>query len=126
MADDAAEVVKKDFQAFSGLAIPIKRAAWLMAIMAQLAYTPFDEDNYIAVLSMAAELADLAEKDAIAEKLKTLLKTIDRRENTDNAILRAVLEEGGFILKGVLFSAETDTQGFLAVKNRLTTTPAWP
>lgn len=122
MADDAAEVVTKDFQAFSGLAIPIKRAAysdrtaWLMAIMAQLAYTPFDEDSDNAVLSMAAELAELAEKDAIAEKLKTLLKTIDRRENTDNAILRNVLKEGGFILKGVLFSAETDTQGFVAVK----------
>lgn len=112
----------KDFTRFNELSVPTKRAAysdrtaWLMAIMAELAYVQFDEDSQNALLSMAADLAALSDRDDIAEKLKQLLSTIDRRENTDNKILREVLAEGGFTLKGVLFAAETDTQGFVAVK----------
>lgn len=129
MTDDTATIAAKDFRAFSGLSIPVKRAAysdrtaWLMAIMAELAYTPFDEDNNNAVLSMAADLAALVDKDKIADKLKDLLKTVDRRPNTDNAILRSVLQEGGFILKGVLFDPATDTQGFVTVRKATDTDP---
>lgn len=112
----------KDFSRFAELPVPTKRAAysdrtaWLMAIMAELAYTQFDEDSKNAVLSMAADLATLSNKDDIAEKLKQLLTTIDHREKTGNKILREILAEGGFTLKGVLFAADTDTQGFVAVK----------
>ncbi len=105
---------------------PVKRAAysdrvaWLMAILAELAYTPFDQEDNNLLLSLAQELAELTDQDKIAERLKNLAKLMnltDRDPATeDNATLRGALNAGGFELKGVLFDDRTDTQGYVAVR----------
>ena len=54
---------------------PVKRAAysdrtaWLMAVLSELAYMPFDQDDDSSILSLARELAELTNRDEIAERL---------------------------------------------------------
>ena len=105
---------------------PIKRAAysdrsaWLMAIMAELAYTRFDQDDDSSILTLARELAELTDREQIVERLRGLAAMSGcAREGgatEDNALLRSALANGGFRLKGVLFDAVTDTQGYVAVR----------
>ena len=96
------------------------RAAWLMAIMAELAYTRFDQEDDSRILSLARELAELTDREQIVERLRGLAALLgsDREAGAteDNALLRGALAAGGFCLKGVLFNAATDTQGYIAVK----------
>ena len=97
------------------------RAAWLMAVLSELAYTPFDQDDDSSILSLAGELAELTDRDRIAERLKELAALLGSarggaRTAEDNAPLRQALAAGGFALKGVLFDASTDTQGYVAVR----------
>ena len=114
--------IKRDFDRFSGLTPPVKRAAysdrtaWLMAILAELAYTRFDQEDDSSLLSMAAELAELTDQEEIAERLKKLGQVLENRDNSENKILRGLLDAGGFELKGVLFDEKTDTQGYVAVR----------
>ena len=72
-------------------------------------------------MSLARELAELTDQDEIARGLKglaTLLGAVqDSEREGGNAALREALAVGGFELKGVLFDAHTDTQGYVAVKN---------
>ena len=106
---------------------PVKRAAysdrtaWLMAVLAELAYIRFDQDKETPILSLARELAELTDQDEIARGLKglaTLLGAVQGPEREGgNAALREALAVGGFELKGVLFDAHTDTQGYVAVKD---------
>ncbi len=106
---------------------PVKRAAysdrtaWLMAVLSELAYTPFDQDDDSSILSLARELAELTDRDQIAERLKGLAALLGAARGAptaagDNAPLRQALAAGGFALKGVLFDAGTDTQGYVAVR----------
>ncbi len=106
---------------------PVKRAAysdrtaWLMAVLAELAYTPFDQDDDSSILALARELAELADRDRIAERLKELAAVLGSGRGgptagRDNAPLRQALAAGGFALKGVLFDGGTDTQGYVAVR----------
>ncbi len=105
---------------------PVKRAAysdrtaWLMAVLSELAYTPFDEDDDSAILALARELAELTDRDRIAERLQGLATLLGvgggQPAAGGNARLRAALATGGFELKGVLFDAGTDTQGYVAVR----------
>ena len=96
------------------------RAAWLMAIMAELAYTRFDQDDDSSILSLARELAELTDREQIAERLRGLAALLGSARQggptEDNALLRRALAVGDFRLKGVLFDAGTDTQGYVAVK----------
>ena len=106
---------------------PLKRAAysdrtaWLMAVLSELAYTPFDQDDDSAILALARELAELTNRDQIAERLKGLAALLGSARPgvaaaEDNTPLREALAAGGFALKGVLFHAGTDTQGYVATK----------
>ena len=105
---------------------PVKRAAysdrtaWLMAIMAELAYTKFDQDDDSSILALARELAELTDREQIVERLRGLAALLgSAREGgatEDNALLRSALAAGEFHLKGVLFDAATDTQGYVAVR----------
>ena len=96
------------------------RAAWLMAIMAELAYTRFDQDDDSSILSLARELAELTDREQIVERLRGLAallgSTREGGATEDNALLRSALDAGEFRLKGVLFDATTDTQGYVAVR----------
>ena len=72
----------RDFETLAKMNVPVKRAAysdrtaWTMAILAELAYSPFDEESNDHILELAAELAKLADKDKIAERLTALQKVL--------------------------------------------------
>ena len=120
----------QDFAQLAEMRVPVKRAAfsdrtaWIMAILAELAYTPFDEESDDYILSLAADLAKLTEQDEIAERLKSLRNVlaglnptpddVDRRD----AALKAALAAGGFEIAGgrVFHDAATDTEGFVVVR----------
>ena len=105
---------------------PVKRAAysdrtaWLMAVLSELAYTRFDQDDDSLILSLARELAELTDSKQIAERLRGLAAMFGAVGGAspadDNKLLRECLAAGGFELKGVLFDAGTDTQGYVAVR----------
>ena len=120
---------QSDFKDIAKMTVPVKRAAysdrtaWIMAILAELAYTPFDEESEQTILSLAAELAQLTEQDKIAERLTAFQKILAGinpalgTEMEKNKSLKAALEVGGFELAGnVLHKPETDTQGFVAYR----------
>lgn len=90
--------------------------AWVMAIMSELAYMRFEEEDLGSLLALAAELAKALGRiasDSDAQALEGLLAT---RDNRGNRLLRGVLAAGGFELIGVLPDPGTDTQGFVAVR----------
>ena len=105
---------------------PVKRAAysdrtaWLMAVLSEIAYIRFDQDDDSSILSLARELVQITDLNQIEERLRELSKILrtsrPKSSNDDNALLRGCLKAGGFDLKGVLFDAKTDTQGYVAVK----------
>ena len=115
--------IRSDFTKLSTLEPPVRRAAysgrtpWLMAIMSELAYTRFDEEDTCSLTALATELAEITDRDVIADKLQSLGKTIGKRDGNDNETLRSVLAVGGFELRGVLFNSSTDTQGFVATRS---------
>ena len=120
----AEQELHKDLIQFSKLKIPVPvkraaysdRTAWLMGILSELAYTPFDEDNKSSLLTLATELAELTDRDVIAEKLKKFKDIAATDNKSNNEILRSMLKIVGFELRGVLFDLGTDTQGFVAVR----------
>ena len=125
MAIDA----NRDFKELAEMSVPVKRAAysdrtaWIMAILAELAYIPFDEESEQTILSLAAELAKLTAQDKIAERLTEFQKIlaginpVPGTETGKNERLKAALKVGGFELAGdVLHKPETDTQGFVAYR----------
>ena len=120
---------KSDFKELATMSVPVKRAAysdrtaWIMAILAELAYTPFDEESEQTILSLAAELAKLTEQDEIVKRLTAFQKILaginsaPDLEVDKNKRLKAALEVGGFELAGdILHNQDTDTQGFVAYR----------
>lgn len=114
-----------DFTRIGGLKPPVKRAAysdrtaWLMAILAEIAYLRLDEDADNSILALAEELANITNQDEIADRLRKLSAFLDTQSgetDTDNQVLRQALATGDFTLKGVLYDAATDTQGYVAVR----------
>ena len=87
-----------------------------MAIFSELAYARFDEDDQSYIKMLASELAGLSDQDAIAEKISDLLTQVGKDEGSKNELLKSILAIGGFELRGVLFDAGTDTQGFVATR----------
>ncbi len=120
----------QDFKTLGTMKVPVKRAAysdrtaWIMAILAELAYTPFDEESNQLILDLAEELAKLTDQQKIADKLSGLQKTLaglnpaPANEADRNKALKAALAVGGFQLAGgkVLHNVATDTQGFVACR----------
>ena len=88
---------------------PVKRAAysdrtaWLMAVLSELAYTRFDQDDDSSILALARELAELTDRERIAERLRDLAAMLGATgcgsRVGDNALLRECLAAGGFELK---------------------------
>lgn len=111
--------IVRDFSQLDEMKVPVKRAAysdrtaWIMAILAELAYVPFEEECKESVLTLAAELATLTDQKEIADRLMEFRHTLPDREN-GNKQLRDALALGGFQLEGVLYHPSTDTQGFVA------------
>ena len=125
MATDASQ----DFNKLNELAVPVKRAAfsdrtaWTMAVLAELAYIPFDEESNQTILTLAGELAKLTDQNEVAQRLADFQKVLAGLtplpdDGADkNTKLKTALAVGGFELAGeVLHSAATDTQGFVAYR----------
>lgn len=118
--------INNDFERLGELSPPVKRAAysdrtaWLMAILSELAYTRLDEDDDQSILELARELAELTDQQAIAQRLRSLSGFLGSGGSgggpAGNVLLGEALNAGGFELKGVLFDASTDTQGYVAVR----------
>ncbi|MCY3698379.1 MAG: lipase family protein [Gemmatimonadetes bacterium] len=120
--------IDRDFGDLAVMRVPVKRAAysrrtaWTMAILAELAYTPFDEESEQHILDLAEELATLTDREKIADRLVKFRKTLGGLDGAPeaerrNQKLRAALACGGFQLVGsVLYDPGTDTQGFVAVR----------
>lgn len=122
----------RDFAKLNEMAVPVKRAAysdraaWIMALLAELAYMPLDEESDQQLMSLAGELAKLTDQEQIVERLAELRKTLaglnppPSGEDVSNRKLTAALKAGGFELAGgrPLHDAVTDTQGFIACRPR--------
>ncbi|UTW51756.1 lipase family protein [bacterium SCSIO 12827] len=118
----------QDFKELAELEIPARRAAfsdrtaYLMAVLAEIAYTPLDEETPDQILALAGELAGITDATQIADRLKEVQKVLaglnppPASEDDSNAVLKAMLGAGGFNLVGVLHNVATDTQGYVAVK----------
>ncbi|MDF1734578.1 MAG: lipase family protein [Minwuia sp.] len=133
--------VKADLTSLSQTPQPVKRAAysdrmaWMMASLSQLAYLPFDEESEQELLSLAADLARLADQQKIAELLRDLSERLIARrppastrgqkasEQESNAILREVLKVANFELLHVIHEPVTDTQGFIVRRKASATDP---
>ena len=101
---------------------PLKRAAysdrtaWMMAVLAELAYERFEGagENYI---NLAAELAKLTNRDEIARLLNEVSEKLRDPDASDTERLEATLKSGGFELVGApIHDPLTDTQGYLAYR----------
>lgn len=124
MSDD----IPQDFEQLTKMKVPVKRAAysdrtaWVMAILAELAYYPFDVESDERILQLAGELAALTSQDQIAARLRALHRDLlglappPQSEEENNVLLRAALAAGGFRLVGVLHRPENETQGYVAVR----------
>jgi triacylglycerol lipase len=123
---------RQDFERITEMPIPVKRAAfsdrtaWMMAILAELAYEEFDEEKSLFLPKLAAELAGLTNQKKIEERLRDLqaklaaLSKTPAGPKTKNKALKATLEAGGFKLAGgrVIHNEASNTQGFVACRPR--------
>ena len=112
--------LKIDFERIAECRPPVRRAAysdrtaWLMAILAELAYCRLDEEDESALMDLAAELAGLDDSGDIERRLRKFRESLVHADCDGNHVLRSILKAGGFELRGVLFDFATDTQGFVA------------
>jgi len=96
--------------AYSGL------TAWVMAIMSELAYLRFEEEELSALFALPAELGKAVGRIPSGSEAQGLERLLTTRDNRDLRLLRAVLAAGGFELVGGLSDHGADTQGFVAVR----------
>ena len=92
--------------------------AWLMAILSEIAYTPFREYTNAELVALSKELADANNHDVDEYDLSALERNLESGELVSSSLLQSLLKLGGFALVGELLSPETDTQGFVAVSVR--------
>ena len=90
--------------------------AWVMAIMSELAYMRFEEEDLSSLLALPAELGKAMGRPPYNSEWQETKGLLATRDNRDNQLLRAVLAAGGFELVGALSDPGTDTQGFVAVR----------
>lgn len=113
--------LKTDLERIAACRPPVRRAAysdrtaWLMAILAELAYCRFDEEDESALMNLASDLAGLADPEHIERRLRDFRESLGCVRREGNHVLRSILKAGGFDLRGVLFDRATDTQGFVAL-----------
>ena len=90
--------------------------AWVMAILSELAYMRFEEEDLSSLLALPAELGKAMGRPPCNSELQEIEGLLATRDNKDCRLLRAVLDAGGFELVGTLSDPGTDTQGFVAVR----------
>ena len=90
--------------------------AWVMAIMSELAYMRFEDEDLSSLLALPAELGKAMGRPRSTSELQEIEGLLVTRDNRGSRLLRAVLAAGGFELVGVLSDHATDTQGFIAVR----------
>lgn len=90
--------------------------AWVMAMMSELAYMRFEEEDLGSLLALPAELGKAMGRPPSNSELQKIEGLLAARDYKDWRLLRAVLTAGGFELVGSLSNAGTDTQGFVAVR----------
>ena len=90
--------------------------AWVMAIMSELAYMRFKEEDLSSLLALPAELGKAVCRIPADSELQEIEGLLATRDNRDCRLLRAVLAGGRFELVGALSDPGTDTQGFVAVR----------
>lgn len=121
------------FSELRAMRVPIKRAAysdrtaWTMAILAELAYTPFDSERGTRLTTLAVELAKMAvggkdEQELVAaaeSRVRDFLLTIRNLETKGgNEQLKTALAAGGFELAGgaPIHEPSSDTQAYVTVR----------
>ena len=97
-----------------------------MAILAEFAYTPFDEEVKSDPTRFAKELAKISIADKNEQKLATkiedrirnFLKTACAQNSSENEQLKTALKAGGFTLAGgtPIHEPSTDTQAYVAIR----------
>lgn len=87
-----------------------------MAIMSELAYMRFEEEDLSALLALPAELGKAMGRPPSCSELQEIEGLLTTRDNKDCRLLQAVLAAGGFQLVGALSDPVTDTQAFIAVR----------
>ena len=127
------EETENHFRELQALQIPAKRAAysdrtaWIMAVLSELAYVPFDEEDGTQLTALAVDLASLATggKDqqelaaTVEDRIRSfLVKARNRAANGRNGQLKAALAAGGFELAGgkPIHEPATDTQAYVAIR----------
>ena len=93
-----------------------RHTAWVMAIMSELAYMRFEEEDLSSLLALPTELGKAMARPSSNSELQEIEALLATRNNRENQLLCAVLAAGGFELVGVLSDPGTDTQGFVAVR----------
>lgn len=115
--------IKNQFAEIKAASPPVKRAAysdrtaWMMAVLSQLAYERF-EGTGANMLKLAAELARLGETEKIATRLLQLSKLLSTPSTASTNVLEEALKAGGFELIGTIDRTETDTQGYVAIREK--------
>ena len=90
--------------------------AWVMAIMSELAYMRFEEEDLGSLLELPAELGKAMGRPPSNSELQEIEGLLATRDNRDNQLFRAVLAAGRFELVGPLSDHDTGTQGFVAIR----------
>ena len=132
MGDIDTQELERNLEELKTIPVPVKRAAfsdrtaWILAILAELVYLEFDEENDAYFLDLARELANLTDEKKVKEKLEAVQATLarlhspaaDDKDKNKNKKLKAVLAAGGFKLAGdkVIFDKATDTQCIVVVR----------
>lgn len=81
------------------------RTAWLMSVMADMAYQPFEKHDDEALMTIAEELASMNQNpESIKDKLLEVSSILARGDSLVEEHMRVVLASGGFELVGTFFS----------------------
>lgn len=95
----------------AGMGMPMQRTAysdrtsWLMAILADMAYEPFEKQSDFTLESIAEELAQVSgDVKSIRDKLSAARNALKAGDLDVEAAMKTVLEVGGFDLIGTFFS----------------------
>lgn len=133
--EDVSTETESDFKKLAAMTVPAKRAAysdrtaWLMALIAMIAYEPFDEESDDVLMAMAQELSGLssADPETIKKRLMELALALasvgNQRKQQGNTVLKATLAVGGFRLVGEapIHVPETDTQAMVLIREQTET-----
>ena len=92
------------------------RTAWILAILSEIAYTPFAAENEPELIDLASDLAASTCRGQRPDRLASFRKSLLDPGAGEEAKLRSILEFGGFELIDTLYDRATDTHGFVALR----------